>query len=66
MKSIATTLLAAFALLAINTGCERHPASETVPGYAAKMEKKQAEAGEKAAHSESADPQAPAYFPAKN
>ena len=66
MKSIATTLLAAFALLAINTGCERHPASETVPGYAAKMEKKQAEAGEKATHSEASDPQAPAYFPAKN
>jgi len=66
MKSTASTLLAAFALLAMHTGCERHPASETIPGYAAKMKKKQAEAGETATHSEPADAQAPAYFPAKN
>jgi hypothetical protein len=66
MKSLATTLLVAFALVAIQSGCERHPASETVPGYAEKMEKKEAQAEKKATHSEKADPEAPSYFPPKN
>jgi hypothetical protein len=66
MKSLAITLLVAFALVASQSGCERHPASVTVPGYAEKMVKKEAQAEEKATHSEKADPQAPSYFPPKN
>jgi hypothetical protein len=66
MKSLAITLLVAFALVASQSGCERHPASVTVPGYAEKMGKKEAQAEEKATHSEKADPQAPSYFPPKN
>ncbi|MFM8763734.1 MAG: hypothetical protein ACKOHM_05080 [Spartobacteria bacterium] len=66
MKSLAITLLVATALVAIQSGCERHPASETVPGYAEKMSKKEAQAGQQATHSEPVDPKAPTYFPPKN
>jgi hypothetical protein len=66
MKLQAVTLLAAVAALAFHTGCERHSASETVPGYAEKMKEKQAQAQQAAEHSEAADPNAPSYFPAKN
>lgn len=63
MKIQALTLLAVFAVL--HTGCEMHPASETIPGYAEKMKEKQAQAQEEAQHSESADQNAPSYFPPK-
>ena len=66
MNSLATTLLVAFALVAIQSGCERHPASQTVPSYAEKMSKKEEQAEKKATHSEPADPQAPSYFSPKN
>jgi hypothetical protein len=66
MKSLASTLLVAFALVASQSGCERHPASQTVPGYAEKIDKKEAQAEKKATQSEPADPQAPNYFPPKN
>jgi len=66
MNFLAITLLVAFALVAIQSGCERHPASQTVPGYAEKMSKKEEQAEKKATHSESADPQAPSYFSPKN
>lgn len=66
MKSLATTLLVATVLVAIQSGCERHPASQTIPGYAEKMSKKEEQAGKNATHSESADPKAPTYFPPKN
>lgn len=66
MKFLSSLLLVAFAIVAIQSGCERHPASETVPGYAEKIEKKEAKAAEKATHSEPADPEAPTYFPPKN
>ena len=42
MKLLALTLLAAMAVL--HTGCEMHPASETIPGYAEKMKEKQSKA----------------------
>ena len=63
MKLLALTLLAAFAVL--HTGCEMHPASETIPGYAEKMKEKKAQSQEEAQHSEAADPNAPSYFPPK-
>ncbi|MFM8984431.1 MAG: hypothetical protein ACKOLA_16380 [Spartobacteria bacterium] len=66
MKLQAATLIAAVAALALHTGCERHPASQTVPGYAEKMKEKQAQAEQAAGHSEAADPNAPSYFPPKN
>ena len=66
MKLQAATLLAAFAALALHTGCERHPASQTIPGYAEKMKEKQAQVEQAAGHSEAADPNAPSYFPPKN
>ena len=66
MKSLATSLLVALALLALQPGCERHPASQTIPGYAEKMVKKDAEAEKQATHSEPADSQAPTYVPPKN
>lgn len=64
MKLQALTLLAALAVL--HTGCEMHPASETVPGYAEKMKEKQAQSQQDAKNSEAADPNAPSYFPQKN
>lgn len=66
MKSLALTLPVAIFLVYLHTGCERHPASETIPQYAEKMKKEEAKDNEKASHSESADPQAPSYFPPKN
>ena len=63
MKLQALTLLAAIAVL--HTGCEMHPASETIPGYAEKMKEKKAQAQEEAQHSEAADQNAPSYFPPK-
>lgn len=66
MKLQAATLLAAVVGLALHTGCERHPASQTVPGYAEKMKEKQAQAEQAATHSEAAAPNAPSYFPPKN
>jgi len=66
MKFQAITLIAAVVALAFHTGCERHPASETVPGYAEKMKEKQAQAQKAAEHSEAADPNPPSYFPPKS
>jgi len=66
MKSLALTLPVAIALVYLHTGCERHPASETIPQHAEKLKNQEAKGIEKATHSESADPQAPSYFPPKN
>ncbi len=66
MKSLATSLLVAFSFLAVQSGCERHPASQTIPGYAEKMRGKEAAAEKQATHSEAADSKAPTYFPPKN
>lgn len=43
-------------------GCEQHPPSETIPGYA---EKKHAAEQHKATTAEGSNPDAPAYFPPK-
>lgn len=65
MKSFATSLFCSLALLLAHTGCEMHPASETVPGYAEKMKEKEAKAKKEAAIGETTDPAAPGYFPPK-
>jgi hypothetical protein len=62
MKALTTVLLTAIALVAFQSGCERHPASQTVPGYAEKLKKQKAE---KEAQSETTDSKAPSYFPQK-
>lgn len=63
--NIRTALLAATALGLAHTGCEMHPASKTVPGYAEKMKKKQGEKQSQAHQAEPTDPNAPTYFPPK-
>jgi hypothetical protein len=62
MKALTTVLLTAIALVAFQSGCERHPASQTIPGYAEKLKKQKAE---KEATSEEAGSKAPSYFPQK-
>lgn len=66
MKSLATCLLFSFAMLLAHTGCEMHPASQTVPGYAEKMQGKEDKAKKDAAIGETTDPAAPGYFPPKS
>jgi hypothetical protein len=58
---IATALLA----IGLHTGCEMHPASLTVPGYAEKMKDKEKKQKQAVEHSEAVDPNAPSYFPPK-
>jgi hypothetical protein len=65
MKSRATLLAAAFAALCLHTGCEMHPASKTVPGYAEKMKAKEKKEKQSVEYSEAVDPNAPSYFPPK-
>lgn len=66
MKSLATSLLCTLAILLAHTGCEMHPASETVPGYTEKMKEKEAKAKKEAVTGETTDPAAPGYFPPKS
>jgi len=60
MKTFAPFVVIAF--LALNTGCERHPASQTVPGYAEKMAAKEAKAEKSAASTEPVDSNPPRFF----
>lgn len=61
MKIHAAVLL----LLAVlaGTGCEMHPASQTVPGYADKVADKKKKEQHDAATPEGANPNPPSYFP---
>jgi hypothetical protein len=63
MKLQIFALLAALAIIPFQTGCERHPASETISGHAEKV--KASEAKEKATQKEATDPNAPSFFPEK-
>lgn len=49
--------------LACFVGCEMHPPSETVEGYAEKEAEKKAEASAHAANAEPLNPNPPSYFP---
>lgn len=53
------TLLVGFS----STGCEMHPPSETIPGYAEKEEAAKASELQQARQPEATDPKAPTYFP---
>ena len=61
----ATLLTVAVLALCLHTGCEMHPASQTVPGYAEKQKAKQKKQQQSVDHSEAVDPNAPSYFPPK-
>ncbi len=47
----------------LGSGCERHPASATVPGYAEKQKKAAKEEKKAEKTSERVDPNAPQFFP---
>lgn len=65
MKLRATLLALAAIPLCVHTGCEMHPASKTVPGYAEKMKAKEDKKKQSVEYSEAVDPNAPSYFPPK-
>jgi hypothetical protein len=61
MKTRIPLLLVSLVLSQI--GCERHPASQTVPGYAEKAAARKAKSAAKAKETERVDPMAPSFFP---
>jgi len=61
MKRLLLALAAS--LILSQTACERMPASKTVPGYAEKLEERQAREAEKATTAEPIDPAPPRFFP---
>ncbi|MEI8283402.1 MAG: hypothetical protein WCG52_00295 [bacterium] len=65
MKLQISALLAALAIIPFQTGCERHPASETISGHAEKVKASEVQAKEKATQKEATDPNAPSFFPEK-
>ncbi|MEI6035234.1 MAG: hypothetical protein WCS65_13270 [Verrucomicrobiae bacterium] len=58
--------LALAAAIAIAPACERHPASETVPGYAEMLAKKSAEEKVRAETPGTVNLDPPKFFPRKN
>jgi len=62
-----TRLLSLLALAAIllgsQAGCERHPASQTVPGFKEKMAREQAALDEQAHTAPLVNPESPKFFP---
>lgn len=56
-------LCLAAALILTQVGCERHPATQTVPGYAEKLEKKKADENLRATTPETVNPDSPKFFP---
>lgn len=62
MKLQISALLAALAIIPFQTSCERHPASETIPGHAEKAKAAEAQAKEKATQKRRQIPKLPAIF----
>ena len=60
-------LLSSLALAAVlaGTGCEQHPASQTVPGYNEKHTQNQAVQDKEARTPVTINPEAPKFFPPK-
>jgi len=54
---------AAAVLVLAQSACERHPASETVPGYAEKLAQKAAAEKARATTPEPVNPDPPKFFP---
>ena len=63
MSRPGTAWAAAAVLVLAQAGCERHAASETVPGYAEKLAEKKAAGKKAAATSETVNPAPPKFFP---
>lgn len=63
MKLPLTALSAAAVLILAQSGCERHSATETVPGYSEKLAERQASEKSRAATPEKVNPDAPRFFP---
>lgn len=63
MKLLATALSAAAVLVLTQSGCERHSASETVPGHAEKLAEQQAAQKIQATTPETVNPESPRFFP---
>ncbi len=63
MNVLQFSLAAVLALVLSQTGCERHAASQTVPGYAEKLAEKKALQSEQAATAEPVDQSPPKFFP---
>ena len=56
-------VLAMVSVIALSCGCERHPASQTVPGYAEKQAERQAEQNRQATTPQDVNPNPPRFFP---
>jgi hypothetical protein len=63
MSRLGTVWAAAAMIVLAQAGCERHTASETVPGYAEKLAAKNAAEKKDAATSEPVNPAPPKFFP---
>jgi hypothetical protein len=63
-----TKILSSLAAVSVlfGTGCERHPASQTVPGFEEKQARKQEVQDEKARTPVTIDPNSPKFFPPKS
>ena len=63
-RSLLSSLAAASVFL--GPGCEKHTASQTVPGFNDKLVKEQSEQGREARTPLTINPDAPKFFPPKN
>jgi len=63
MKPPVTAISMAAVLILSQSGCERHPATETVPGYAEQLAERQAAEKVQAATPEKVNPDSPRLFP---
>ncbi len=63
MRQLSAALAAAAALILTQSGCERHAATQTVPGFAEKLADRQAAEKNRAATPEKVNPDSPRFFP---
>ncbi len=63
MSRLFPLLAAGILLVGFQTGCERHPASQTVPGFSEKQAKTQEELEREARTPSTINPEAPRFFP---
>jgi hypothetical protein len=63
MRRAAAVLIAAASLALTQPGCERHAASQTVPGFAEKQAEKNARENARAATPEPVTLEPPRFFP---
>jgi len=63
MNRSAAAIASAAALALAQPGCERHPASQTIPGFAEKLAEKHATENARATTPESVTPEPPRFFP---